>query len=185
MSVAGVALVAGGVVTGLDGEREIHEIETTSGLAAEGEPICENPEKTEGRQGRQPDRRRRRQRRRRDHARRPTALLTKKLNGPAESRALTLPRSNPSNILFRNESSEPRRLSVDLGETEIEEGDVTEQVEGARPSSSAIQQCTALVEEGGVQNITLTIGPPSNSVEGGYFFFVPGVESAFLELIVP
>ncbi|MEM9514472.1 MAG: hypothetical protein AAGA42_06400 [Actinomycetota bacterium] len=182
MSVAGVALIAGGVVTGLDGERDIPEHETAQGEAAEG--LCESTEKTEADK----------------NAAQTVAAqasvaaeitltedgtLTKKLNGPAESSALTLPRSNPSNIVFRNESSEKRRLSVDLGETEIEVGDVTEQVDGAETEVERIQLCTALVEEGGVQNITLTIGPPSNSVEGGYFFFVPGVESAFLELIVP
>ncbi|NQY57061.1 MAG: hypothetical protein HRT86_11375 [Ilumatobacteraceae bacterium] len=173
MSVAGVALVAGGVVTGLDGERDIHVLETAQGEAAAG--LCEDPEKTEA-----------------DSKAAQTVAaqasvaaeitlnddgkLTKRLNGPAESSALTLPRSNPSNVLFRNESSEKRRLSVDLGETEIGADSI---------DTERIQVCTALVEEGGVQNITLNIGPPSNSVEGGYFFFVPGVESAVLELIVP
>ncbi|MEM8618184.1 MAG: hypothetical protein AAGF73_00540 [Actinomycetota bacterium] len=173
MSVAGVALVAGGVVTGVDGERDIHVHETAQGEAAAG--LCVNPEKTEA-----------------DSKAAQTVAaqasvaaeitlnedgtLTKRLNGPAESSALTLPRSNPSNVVFRNESSEARRLSVDLGETEFEPDAVV---------TGRVQVCTALVEEGGVQNITLTIGPPSDSVDGGYFFFVPGVESAFLELIVP
>ena len=35
------------------------------------------------------------------------------------------------------------------------------------------------------QNITLVIGAPSLSAPDGYSFFVPGVESARMELIVP
>ena len=47
------------------------------------------------------------------------------------------------------------------------------------------QVCTTLVEPGGEQNKTITIGAPSIIAPDGYFFFVPGVESARLELVVP
>lgn len=102
---------------------------------------------------------------------------------------MTIPRSNPTNVIFRNESSEHRRLSLDLGTEENEEGE-------AQPH----QICTTLIEEGAAQLLTLTIGAPSISapepntngpVDGaddqrdGFWFFVPGVDTAKLELIVP
>ena len=45
--------------------------------------------------------------------------------------------------------------------------------------------CTTLVDEGGAQNITLNVALPSITSPDGYSFFVPGVESARLNLIVP
>jgi hypothetical protein len=42
-----------------------------------------------------------------------------------------------------------------------------------------------LVEPGGQQNKTITIGAPSIVAPDGYFFFVPGVESARIDLVVP
>ena len=45
--------------------------------------------------------------------------------------------------------------------------------------------CTTLVDEGGAQNITLNVALPSVTSPDGYSFFVPGVESARLNLIVP
>ena len=45
--------------------------------------------------------------------------------------------------------------------------------------------CTTLLEEDGQQLLTLTIGIPSAAQEDGYRFFVPGVDSAELELVVP
>ena len=45
--------------------------------------------------------------------------------------------------------------------------------------------CTTLVVPDGEQNKTITIGAPSFAFDDGYSFFVPGVESARLELVVP
>lgn len=102
---------------------------------------------------------------------------------------MTIPRSNPTNVIFRNESSEHRRLSVDLGTEENEDGE-----------EQPHQICTTLIEEGAAQLITLTIGAPSISAaepnangpddgaddqRDGFWFFVPGVDTAKLELIVP
>ena len=89
--------------------------------------------------------------------------------------ALTLPRSNPNNVIFINDSDEDRRLSVDL----------TVPPADAAEDEGPLLKCTTLVEPGGRQNITLTIGAPSFAAPDGYFFFVPGVESARLDLIVP
>jgi len=173
-----VGIVAGGAAAGVDGEREIEEHETTTGLEEEGVEICTSPEKFEA-----------------DEkasqsvgvnssaAVAATITLTGSgelqydLNGPLEdgASAITLPRSNPNNIIFVNRSSDDRRLSVSLGTTEDEE--TGEEV--------PLHACTALVEEDGRQNITLVIGPPSMAFDDGYFFFVPGVESARLDLVVP
>ena len=176
IAVGVLALVAGGAAAGLDGEREIKEHETTEGLTEEGVEICLSTEAFEAD----------------EKASQSVAAsanvaaeitLTEdgvfELNvvGPlAEgSDVVTLPRSNPNNVIFINESDEERRLSVDL----------TVPPAAAAEDEGPLLKCTTLVEPGGRQNITLTIGAPSFAAPDGYFFFVPGVESARLELIVP
>lgn len=173
-----LGLVAGGVAAGLDGQREIHAHETTPGLQADGADICASPEEFEA-----------------DHSASQkvaasasvaatitldeSGQLSYQVDGPVENPdVLTLQRSNPSNIIFTNQSGEHRRLSVDLGTTVVEAEDGTEE-------EVAHLVCTALVDHGGQQNFTLTIGLPSTAAADGFFFFVPGVESARLELVVP
>jgi hypothetical protein len=171
-----LALVVGGAAAGLDGERDVHEQETTVELAHEG--ICESPEEFEA-----------------DHNASQSVAATAavaatitlddsgelnyELNGPRPegATALTLQRSNPSNVLFSNKSGEERRLSLDLGPATAGSG--------ADEEDAPHQVCTTLVEFDGEQNLTLIIGLPSIAAEDGYHFFVPGVESAELELIVP
>ena len=174
-----LVLVAGGAAAGLDGERDIHVHETTSGLSEEGEDICLSPDEFEADE-------------KASQSVAATAAvaaritlgadgqLTYTVNGPVEqgATALTLPRSNPSNVLFVNNSDEERRLSLDLGTRTITAEDGTEE-------EIPFTECTALVKPDGQQNKTLTIGAPSIVAPDGYFFFVPGVESARLELVVP
>jgi hypothetical protein len=175
IAVGVLALVAGGAAAGLDGEREIKEHETTEGLTEEGEEICLSPEEFEADEkasqsvGAQAN-----------VAAEITLTEAGELDfdvvGPVESPdQLTLPRSNPNNVIFINESDHERRLSVDLTVPPAE----------AVEDEGPLLKCTTLVEPGGRQNITLTIGAPSFAAPDGYFFFVPGVESARLELIVP
>lgn len=179
LAIAVVGLVAGGVAAGVDGQREIPEHETAEELQAAGEGICSSPDEF------------------------PSDLnasqsvgasaslaakitldeageLSYELNGPAEagSLGLTLPRSNPNNVMFINKSGDERRLSASFG---------TMTVEDAAGAESTVEQqeCTTLVKDGGRQNVTLIIDLPSSSADEGFFFFVPGVESARLELIVP
>ena len=176
IAVGVLALVAGGAAAGLDGEREIKEHETTEGLTEEGEEICLSPEEFEAD----------------EKATQSVAAsanvaaeitltesgtLDVNVVGPLEegTDALTLPRSNPNNVIFINDSDEERRLSVDLTVPPVD----------AAEDEGPLLKCTTLVEPGGRQNITLTIGAPSFAAPDGYFFFVPGVESARLELIVP
>ena len=120
--------------------------------------------------------------------------LTFDVPGPIELGAsgMVIPRSNPTNIIFRNQSNEDRRLSLDLGTqlVEIEEGGETVEVEAPN------QLCTTLIEPGGAQLVTVNARVPSFANSGienpngppgedGFWFFVPGVDTAHLELIVP
>ena len=173
IAVGVLALVAGGAAAGLDGERDIHEHETTEGLTEEGSDICLSTEEFEADEKASQS----------VGARAAVAAtitltddgqLTYEVNGPAESSVLTLPRSNPNNVLFVNQSEEDRRLSLDLG---TRTGEDDEEV--------PYLVCTSLVVPDGEQIKTITIGAPSFAFDDGYSFFVPGVESARLELVVP
>jgi hypothetical protein len=179
IAVGVLALVVGGAAAGLDGEREIHPHETTEGLSAEGEDICTSPEEFEADESA-------------SQSVAATAAvaatitlqengqLTVAVNGPLEegATALNLPRSNPNNVIFVNQSDEePDETPRQAQEERDGEGGDDEEV--------PYLVCTTLVESDGRQNLTVTIGVPSLVAPDGYFFFVPGVESARLELIVP
>ena len=179
IAVSALALVAGGAAAGLDGERPIKVHETTEGLSNEGVDICSSTEKFEA------DKKASQSVGARAAVAATITLtadgqLAFDLVGPSEegSDVLTLPRSNPNNILFVNRSDEYRRLSLDLGTRTVtnEEG-VDEDV--------PFLVCTTLIETDGEQNKTITIGAPSIVAPDGYSFFVPGVESARLEVVVP
>lgn len=208
MAVGAIAVVAAGSAAGLDGERDIPVFETTAiwmeealehpeeyaeGAEKGKHPaglICESPEEFP-----EAD----------EDASQTVAsksgayqvilqadgTLAFDVPGPIEvNRAgMVIPRSNPTNVIFRNESDEHRRLSLDLGTEENEEGE-----------EQPHQICSTLIEEGAAQLLTLTIGAPTiahpepnrnGPTEGtdaerdGYWFFVPGVDTAKLELIVP
>ena len=178
VAVGAIVVVAGGAASGLGGERDIEEHETAAGLNEEGVDICTSPEEFEAD----------------EKASQSIAAaaavaatitlddsgqLSYQLNGPSApgSDGITLPRSNPNNIIFRNDSGEERRLSVSLGTRASEEEGSEEEVPN--------YICTALVEDGGAQNITVIAPLPSVVFEEGYSFFVPGVESARLNLFVP
>jgi hypothetical protein len=176
IAVGVLALVAGGAAAGLDGEREIKQHETTEGLTEEGVEICLSTEAFEADENASQSV---------AASANVAAEITLNEEGSFElnvvgplaegSDVVTLPRSNPNNVIFINDSDEERRLSVDL----------TVPPAAAAEDEGPLLKCTTLVEPGGRQNITLTIGAPSFAAPDGYFFFVPGVESARLELIVP
>ncbi len=212
MAVGVIAIVAAGTVTGIDGERDIPEFETTqiwqeeailhpeeyAEGAAEGEhpaePICESPEEfpeadedvsqtVASKSG--------------------TYEVTLSEDGSLDydvpgaietgGAGMVIPRSNPTNVIFRNDSDEDRRLSLDLGtevlEVEGEDGE-TEEIEARN------QICSTLIEPGAAQLITVKAAEPSIAFEGvenpngadggdGFWFFVPGVDTAKLQVIVP
>lgn len=170
-AVAGVVLISGGAVAGLNGEREIEEHHTTAYYAEEGK--CGSDEISAD-----------------EHASQTVAGkaaiaaevrlaeggLTYTFPGIdlVRSESIQLPRSSAVNILFRNETAEPRRLVAEMAP----------EVEG-----SPAKICSQLVEEGGVQLLTLIYPVPSFDpaleANGGYSFHVPGVDTARLEVVVP
>ncbi|MGA9278443.1 hypothetical protein [Ilumatobacter sp.] len=211
MAVGAIALVAAGAVTGLDGERDIPEFETTeiwqaeavhhpeeyAEGAAEGEhpaeAICESPEEFP-----EAD----------ENASETVAaksgayqviltdagILEFTIPGTPDTGAVgvDIPRSTATNVIFRNEGDEHRRLSLDMGATTIEIGpeDDTEEVEIRNLT------CTTLIEPGAAQLLTIEAPEPTFAYDGqpnpnapddadGFWFFVPGVDSAALEVIVP
>jgi hypothetical protein len=170
---ATVALVAGGAVAGLGGEREIDVHKTTAYYAARGECGAEEISAD-------------------DYA---SQTVAGKSNVAAEvifdgtnltwtapgfvpgiddAAPLTLPRSNPNNVLFRNESSSAARLVIGMNPRLDDDGQPT----------GPERICTALTEEGGVQFLTLIFDLPSFATDGGYEFSVPGSD-ATLEVVVP
>lgn len=169
-SLAAVALIAGGTIAGLNGERETHPHETPADLAEENRCGTEETEVDEN----------------------ASQSLGAKSNLAAEVifdgsslnadvpgfdgdfEALTLPRSNPSNVLFRNESDEARRFVLEL-HPELDADGVP---------LGAERLCTALVEPDGVQLLTIVIGRPSFALDEPYAVSVPGTD-ATLEVVVP
>jgi len=95
-----------------------------------------------------------------------------------EQRAITISKSNPSNIIFRNLEAGHFRLVARLGTRKVTEGVVEEVV-----------TCTQLIERGAEQLLTLVI-PKSSVANGPYWLSVAGdggneFESQVIELIVP
>jgi hypothetical protein len=162
------ALVTGGAVAGLTGERDIYVIETTADLAERGR--C-------GPEASQADKRASQTVAAKSSVAATITLradetLTVEVPGfNKDATALTLPRSNPNNILFRNETPHERRLVIDAGP--------------AGPDDEPRVLCTALVEQDAVQLLTVTFDKPSFVTEDGHRFYVPGVETAELEVTVP
>ena len=87
------------------------------------------------------------------------------------SATLNLPTSTANNMLFHNESAELRRLSIDTA--------------GAAAAEDRHVVCTALVEEGGMQMLTVRFDKPGFAAENAYQFTVPGVDGAVLPVVVP
>jgi hypothetical protein len=96
---------------------------------------------------------------------------------------VTLPRSTNSYVVFRNLSSEPVRLTANLGAFESD-------VNGTRVLTKPVT-CTALVEQDGRQFIELAFPKPSPPPIGHgpslepYTLAVPGVDGASITVVVP
>ncbi len=177
-TIAALGLVSTGAVMAIDGERESHAFPTVS---AEPE-VCNSNEETEV-----------------DH--KASQSLAAKSNvaatifydggklyaevigirGPQDT--ITLSRSTNSYVVFRNLSSEPVRLTANLGAFESD-------VNGTRVVTKPVT-CTALVEQDGRQFIELAFpksSPPplghGPSLEP-YTLEVPGVEAAPITVVVP
>ena len=178
-AIAVLGLVAGGVAAALAGEREIEAHETTGSLAAEGH--CATDEHTHAD----------------DNASQTvgakanlTATVTLHDDGTLRAKptgiedpvsTLFVQRSNPTNIVFRNETDHERRLVLDLG---VEAAAADETGATVPDETQPVQLCTSLAEEGGAQFLTFEIGKPADA-DHPYRLFVPGVDGAEIEVVVP
>ena len=100
--------------------------------------------------------------------------LTAQVQGiEGTQKTISIPRSNPSSIIFRNFDAERVRLVVHLGKRKVT-ADVTEDV----------LVCTQLTNSGGEQLLTLNIPKSSNS-NGPYSFTVAGIDDQSIDLVVP
>jgi hypothetical protein len=180
IAIAALGLVTGGIVAALEGERDTEAHETTGELASTGE--CATADETAAD----------------EHASQTVAakanltaeillrsdgtLVAKNLGVTGEQNSLVVVRNNPTNVRFVNETDEPRRLVLDLGtrpETDEATGETIPDTE--EPN----QICTALADEDGSQFLTFTIPTSSSLAERPYAFFVPGVDGAQMEVLVP
>lgn len=177
--IAALGLVAGGVGAALEGEREIEPHETTGSLAEDGE--CATTEETEAD----------------EHASQTVAakanvaaeliltedgtLVAKNLGVTGDQDRVVVTKNNPTNVIFRNESAEERRLVLDLGtRPEVDAaGDTVPDTEVPD------QRCTTLVADGGDQLLTFSIPTSSSVADSPYRFVVPGVDGAEVEVLVP
>lgn len=175
-TVAALGLVSTGAVMAIDGERSMHEHETVSSEPA----VCSSNEETEvdenGSQG---------------VAAKSNVAATIIFNDEGQlygqqvgtggySRTVTLQRSNPSFIMFRNLSDETVRLTANMGAFQID-------VNGT-PVTDKPVTCTTLVEPDGRQFMNLTFpksSPPHGPSSEPYTFVVPDVEGATVEIVVP
>jgi len=192
LTLGAVAIVAGGVAAGVDGERDIHVHET---IAADSALFCDSPEHFEIDKGASQTVS--------TKSNTYTISLTAAGNlefdvpGPVDpgAEAISLPRSNANNIVFRNDSVEARRLTLDLGPAPEEkapaEAAAAEEGHGADEShgdkSDRNLTCTSLVEDGGAQLITVKFAEPSFAYADdaeAYRFYVPGTE-AEIDVVVP
>lgn len=174
-----LGLVTGGAVAASEGERELHPHETVSDLGVLGE--CDTTQETAAD----------------EHAsqsvsakaslagevilRSDGTLVADNPGVPGTEDVLVVTRASPTNVLFINESTEDRRLMLDLG-TRPEVDETGAEIEG---SEVPHQFCTALVEDGGRQLMTFSIATASSHAERAYRFTVPGVEGAEVAVEVP
>lgn len=96
--------------------------------------------------------------------------------GPLTS--ITLQRSNPSLIIFKNKDAEERRLVVNYGK-------VTEDLGGGVQRETALEACTSLVGKNGQQAVIVRIPKPSFASAEPYSMTVPGLEGTSIEVVVP
>jgi len=175
-----IGLVAGGVVAALAGEREMHPHETTSDLAAEGE--CDTSEETEVDERASQNVAAKANIHGEIVLRDDGTLVARSIGIEDESNFITITRSSATNIRFRNETDEERRLVLNLGERAVVDEETEETIPG---ETVPIQLCTQLVEDGGSQLLTFSIDRSSSVAASPYSFTVPGVDDQAVEVVVP
>ena len=102
--------------------------------------------------------------------------LTARVVGFSEpQKSITVPRSTPTNFIFRNLGTDEFRLVADLGEKSNS---------GTYGGTEKILICTQMTVAGGEQELTLQIEKPS-STGYSYNLTVAGVEGQRIEVVVP
>lgn len=100
------------------------------------------------------------------------------IQGLAEpQKSLTVGRSIPTNIIFRNATEGEFRLVAHLGGSKSAD-------KAADGESHADETCTQLVAPGAEQSLTLKIAK-SSSVENVYYLYIAGAEDKKIEMVVP
>ena len=90
-----------------------------------------------------------------------------------DQKTITIPRSNATNIVFRNQSDGEYRLVASLG-SKMVTADVKEDV----------VQCTQLIPQGSEQMLTLNIPKPAEAGKP-FTLTIPGLAGQSIEVIVP
>jgi hypothetical protein len=180
IAIAAVGLVTGGLVAALEGERDTEAHETTGGLAAAGE--CANPDETAADEDASQSVAAKANLTAEIVLQSDDTLVAKTQGVTGEQTTLVVVRNNPTNVRFVNDSQEPRRLVLDLGTRPA----VDEATGDTVPDTEEPNQiCTSLVDDGGSQFLTFTIPRSSSLAAQPYRFFVPGVDGAVMEVLVP
>ena len=91
-----------------------------------------------------------------------------------ETDTITIPRANWVNILFRNMDEKEHRMVMHLGEQKVASTGVVEKVE----------TCTQLAGKDQEQVLTVSIPKPSAAFKDGYSIEVPGAEGT-IKVLVP
>ena len=92
-----------------------------------------------------------------------------------EYHELTVSRASNVNVLFRNESSEPQRLTARLGTFAAADG----------TAGSENADCTTAVEPGKELIFTFRVSKPALASSTPYSLIVPGLEGQEIKLLVP
>ena len=93
--------------------------------------------------------------------------------------SITLPRSTPSNIVFRNLSDEDVRLTANLGAF------ATSTLVNGKPTVEKQVTCTALVQPDGRQLLTLVFPKSSAASQEPYTLTIPGAAGAAVTVNIP
>ncbi|TSA54656.1 MAG: hypothetical protein D4R44_01130 [Actinobacteria bacterium] len=100
--------------------------------------------------------------------------LTAQVQGiPGLQQTITIRRSTPANIIFRNEDAGEFRLVANLGSSQVTQG-----------VSEKIVTCTQLLPKGSEQFLTLSIPKPSFA-QGPYTLTVAGLDGPSILVVVP
>jgi hypothetical protein len=92
-------------------------------------------------------------------------------------KTITVARSNPTNIIFRNATDGEFRLVAHLGGGKVAESE-------SEGKSHKDETCTQLVAPGAEQSLTINVSKPS-SAENVYYLYIAGAEDKKIEMVVP